>query len=345
MLRLSIFCLFLLLTISPAYAEGQANVFVYHRFGDSRYPSTNIPLETFADQLELLKRQNYTVLTLGEIVSRLGAGRALPRYCAAITVDDAYRSFLAGAMPLLRRYGYPATLFVSTDSVGGDEFLSWDELRSLSAQGIEIGNHTASHPYLLNRNREETDAAWFERIRLDIERASQALRRELGQEPRLFAYPYGEYTPEVVALISELGFAGATVQHSGVVSAMSNRFALPRFPMGGDYATLAEFSDKLSMRPLVVQVIDGQDPVVRGNNPPELVVDILSSEVDLTQVQCFVQGQQGCVMTADPAVPGRYRVRAQQPLDGRRSRYTITAPGSRGQGWFWFSQLWIFPQR
>jgi peptidoglycan/xylan/chitin deacetylase (PgdA/CDA1 family) len=260
-------------------------------------------------------------------------------------VDDAYRTFLTGAMPLLRRYGYPVTLFVSTDLVGGDDFLTWDELRSLPAQGVEIGNHSASHPYLLNRNRDETDEAWLERIRSDIQRASQALQRELGREPRLFAYPYGEYVPEIVELVRELDFAGATVQSSGVVSAAADLFKLPRFPMGGDYATLAGFSEKLAMQPLVVQVVDGDGPVVGIDNPPELVVDILNSEVDLTQLQCFVAGQRECSIVKDPLEPGRYRVRALQPLDGRRSRYTLTAPGSRGQGWFWFSQLWIFPQR
>ncbi len=345
MLRMLLLCLLLLLTVAQAYAEGQASVFVYHRFGDSRYPSTNISLDTFADQLELLRQKNYTVLPLGEITTRLREGRPLPPRCAAITVDDAYRTFLTGAMPLLRRYGYPATLFVSTDLVGGNDFLNWDDLRSLSAQGVEIGNHSASHPYLLNRNRGETDKAWLERIRLDIQRTSQALQRELGREPQLFAYPYGEYAPEIVEVVRELGFAGAAAQQSGVVSAAADLFMLPRFPMGGVYATLTGFREKLAMQPLVVQVVDGQGPVVRKDNPPELVVDILSSEVDLAQLQCFVPGQQGCSLVADPSVPGRYRVRAQQSLDGRRSKYTLTAPGSRGQGWFWFSQLWVFPQR
>jgi biofilm PGA synthesis lipoprotein PgaB len=345
MFRKYLTCLFLLLTVAPAFADGQANVFVYHRFGDSRYPSTNIPLETFAEQLELLRQQNYTVLPLGEIVTILREGRSLPLRCVAITVDDAYRTFLTGAMPLLRRYGYPATLFVSTDLIGADDFLTWDELRSLSSQGVEIGNHSASHPYLINRKQGETDEAWLERIRLDIRQGSQVLLRELGLNPRLFAYPYGEYVPKIVEVVRELGFAGAAAQYSGVVSAAVDLFILPRFPMGGDYATLAGFSEKLTMQPLVVQVVDGEGPVVGIDNPPELVVDILSSEADLTQLQCFVSGQQECSIVTDPSVPGRYRVRALHPLDGRRSRYTLTAPGSKGQGWFWFSQLWIFPQR
>ena len=70
----------------------------------------------------------------------------------AITVDDAFRSFLTGAVPLLREYGYPATLFVNSGEMDGPDYLSWEELRRLAQGGsIEIGNHSAAHGYLLDR--------------------------------------------------------------------------------------------------------------------------------------------------------------------------------------------------
>lgn len=334
----------LLTLVATSVFAGQANVFVYHRFGDARYPSTNIAVDVFAAQLELLRKQNYTVLPLSELVGRLKAGDPLPERCAALTVDDAYDTFLTGAMPLLRRYGYPASLFVSTDSVGGVGYLGWDELRALRDEGVEIGNHTASHPYLLNRQEGESEAVWKERIRGDIERASAALRRELGGMSPVFAYPYGEYSPEVAKLVAELGFPGAMAQRSGVISPSADRYALPRFPMGGEYATLAGFREKLAMRPLEVRVVEPRSPVVGASNPPELIVEILSEEADPRGLRCFVQGQEGAVVRADPRHPGRYRVRARQPLAGRRNHYTLTAPGKAG-GWFWFSQLWVFPQR
>ena len=113
-------------------SAGQANVFIYHRFGDSRYPSTNIAVSTFASQLRLLKDQHYTVLPLGEIVRRLRRGEPLPERCAALTVDDAFETFWTGAMPLLRKYGYPVTLFVATDTIGGSSYM---ELGATSDSG------------------------------------------------------------------------------------------------------------------------------------------------------------------------------------------------------------------
>ncbi len=215
-------------------SAGQANVFVYHRFGDSRYPSTNIAVATFASQLQLLKDQHYTVLPLGEIVRRLRQGESLPERCAALTVDDAFETFWTGARPLLRQYGFPVTLFVATNTVEGDSYMSWEQLRTLVAEGVEIGNHTASHPYLLDRKKGESRPAWQQRVRRQILEAQASIKKELGVTPTVFAYPYGEYDPAIEKIVSELGFAAAVGQQSGVIAPGEDMFALPRFPMGGD---------------------------------------------------------------------------------------------------------------
>jgi peptidoglycan/xylan/chitin deacetylase (PgdA/CDA1 family) len=339
-----IFLLLFLLPV-PTASAGQANVFVYHRFGDDRYPSTNIALETFAAQLHLLKEKNYVVLPLGEVVRRFTAGRELPEHCAVLTVDDAYATFLSGAMPLLRQYGYPATLFVNTGTVGGRGYLSWDQLRSLAAEGVEMGNHTVSHPYLLNRMAAESEERWRKRVRQEIAQAQERLEKELGEAPRLFAYPFGEYSPEVMEIVRGLGFLGAAAQQSGVICVGSDLFALPRFPMGGPYATYRGFLEKLTMRALPVEVISPAGPVVGDEDPPTLVVRIEGEGVDLSRLRCFVQQQAEGEITPDPEITGRFTIRATQALSGRRNKYTLTAPGNKGGEWFWFSQLWIYPSR
>ena len=327
-------------------AAGQANVFVYHRFGDRRYPSTNISLATFAAQLQLLKEEHYTVLPLGEIVRRLRRGEALPQRCAALTVDDAFKTFWTGAMPLLRKYGFPITLFVSTDAVDGDSYMSWRELRHLVAEGVEIGNHTAAHPYLLDRKKGESPAAWQLRVRRQIITAQRRIEKELGVTPKLFAYPYGEFDPAVEKIVAGLGFAGAVGQQSGVIAPGEDLYALPRFPMGGPYATSQGFRAKLHMKHLPVQVISPTSPVVRGTKPPELVVEIHATDnIDLHQLRCYVQGQGNALLQADPQFPGRYTIRALAPLQGRRNKYTLTAPGRQGHPWYWFSQPWFYPGR
>ncbi|BCR04744.1 polysaccharide deacetylase [Desulfuromonas versatilis] len=336
--------LLFLLTIPPSPARaGDVSVFVYHRFGESSLPSTNIDLETFSGQLEALRRGGFTVLPLGEVVRRLEGKDPLPERCAVLTVDDGYASFLTGAMPLLRRYGYPATLFVATDFVGHSGYLDWDQLRQLRAEGVEIGNHSSTHDHLVNRLPGEGEAEWHRRVRVDLETAQAELERHLGVRPELLAYPFGEYSPELIAVARELGFRGAAGQQSGVVSERAELFALPRFPMGGVYATLEGFQEKLAMRALPLRVVAPASPVIGRDNPPDLVVQIEAGAVRLEALRCFVPGQPNAEILPDPHIPGRVTIRAGQPLAGRRSKYTLTAPARQGPQWFWFSQLWINP--
>lgn len=324
-------------------ARQEAHAFIYHRFGDSRYPSTNIPLDQFEAQLRHLKATGSTVLPLGEVVRHLLAGIPLPPRTVTLTVDDAYTTFLDGAMPLLRRYGFPVTLFVSTDSVGRAGYLSWEQLRGLVAEGVEIGNHGASHVYLLDRRRGETSVAWQQRIKDDILRCQQALQRKLGIAPQLFAYPFGEYSRELQQIVREFGFVAAAGQQSGIIGEYADHFALPRFPMGGSYATVAEMKSKLALHPLPVRMIEPLETLLGDDNPPELVFEIVGDGIDVRQLRCFVNGQPTGIVRPDGQRPGRFRVRAAAPLAGRRDKYTLSAPGLQRGEWYWFTRLWVRP--
>ena len=113
-------------------------------------------------------------------------------------------------------------------------------------------------------------------------------------------------------------------------AAASDLMSLPRFPMGGPYATLKEFTQKVQMAPLVVLEEDPVEPVVTRNNPPLLTLKVDSPDADLGRVNCFVQGDNRCRIEAVDGQPGLYRVQAEKPLSGRRNKYTLTAPLSAG---------------
>lgn len=326
-------------------ARDEARVFIYHRFGDNRYPSTNIPLETFRAQLQWLQEQHRPVLALSEVLRRLRADEALPAGCVVLTVDDAYRSFLTGGWPLLKRFGFPVTLFVNTRSVGASSYLTWQELRDLAGAGVEIGNHSTTHDYLLERRPGEDAAAWSRRVGTDIAGASRVLAEQLGQPPTLFAYPFGEFSPELEKIVRELGFTAAVAQQSGVVYPGSDRYALPRFPMGGVYASLEGFQEKASMHALPVTVLAPASPVLEDPaEAPVLELKIDQREIRPGGLRCFVQGDNECRVTPLPDDPDGFRVTASKPLVGRRNKYTVTAPGKRG-GWYWFSQPWFQPRQ
>ncbi len=335
-----LFSVFIFFFLAVPAVAGQVNSFIYHRFDESRYPSTNISSAVFKQQLEYLKNQRIEVISLPEIAARLNAGRPLPQHAAALSVDDAYRSFYSVAMPLLREYRFPVTLFVNTDAVGTPGYLNWSELKALLHEGIVIGNHTASHAYLVEALPDETRDQWRERITGDILKAQDAFERHLGLRPTLFAYPYGEYSNEVEALVRELGFTAAFAQQSGVIHDRHAPFILPRFPMGGPFATLKGFVDKLHMGPLTVREQTPADPVLR-ENPPVLNIRLDPPYPASGRINCFVQGDNSCRVTEISGdEDGWYRVVAEKPLSGRRNKYTLTLQSGNGD-WLWFSQPWI----
>ncbi len=325
-----------------AAAAGQANVFVYHRFDDARFPSTNIPTRDFRAHLETIQRLNFTVLPLGEVVDRIKRGESLPQRCAVITIDDAYRSFATAGWPLLKSFGFPATLFVSADTVGEGEYLDWHELRALRGEGVEIGNHSASHAYLLDQMNDEN---WAARVLGDLSQAQQLFEKNLGFAPRLFAYPYGEFSPELVELVRQVGFDAAFGQQSGVLTSDQDLFSLPRFPTGGVYADPGEFQDKLLLKHLPVKVVTPKTPVIEDDNPPRLVFSLEDGPFDRRTLRCFVPGQPECQVRVVPGEENLYEIQPNRPLAGRRSKYTVTASERDGRTWYWYSQLWVLPRR
>ena len=83
-----------------AFAADYATVLMYHRFGEDKYPSTNIRIEQFKAHLDILDNGDYTIWPLGKIVDHLQQGLDLPDRTVAITIDDAYRSVFTEARPL-----------------------------------------------------------------------------------------------------------------------------------------------------------------------------------------------------------------------------------------------------
>lgn len=130
--------------------SGQITCFVYHRFGDNRYPSTNISVKDFRNHLTYLKNNEYHVVTLNEALELLINGKTIPEKTVALTIDDGYKSFLENGMPLLREFDYKATLFINTKQFGTGDFLSIQEIRQIIKEGIEVENHSHSHAHFVN---------------------------------------------------------------------------------------------------------------------------------------------------------------------------------------------------
>lgn len=225
-------------------------ILMYHRVAADGAEATarwRVHPDAFAAQVALLAERGYRGLHLEEWRSAVEQRRAPEGPAVLFTFDDAYTDFADTAWPVLRRHGFPATLFVVGGEVGGTN--RWDHdtgerldllgeraLRRLAAEGVELGAHSHAHPPLTGLEPAE--------VVQEAAASRTTLTRLLGRPPAAFAYPYGDVDGAVRHLVGACGFGfGVTVRadHAGVRDDMLD---LPRIEVeGGD--DLATFERKL----------------------------------------------------------------------------------------------------
>ena len=322
----------------------RAVILVYHHVDTTTPASTSVTPERFAGHLDLLAADGYRVVPLADVVEALRFGKPLPDRAVVLTFDDAWRSVYTEAFPMLRRRGWPFTVFVSTDAVDGrhGNTMSWDQLREIEAGGGTIGNHSRTHDHLVRRRDGETHEQWRRRVGDDILWARRRLEAELVAPLDVFAYPYGEFTVELEALVRELGLA-AVGQQSGPVGARTDPVRIPRFPVATGYDDRASLAQKLRTRALRVEVVAPRGRVLPAQGgPPALTLRVLSRGFALDALACFATGQGRAGVVRLDRQRREVRVRATAPLPAGRSKYTCTAPvAGRPGAYFWFSHPWL----
>lgn len=316
--------------------EKSAVVLLYHRFGETDLPSTNIRLEQFEAHIKLLTSGRYSVLSLPEVIDHLKNKTPFPPRSITITVDDAYKSVIAEGWPRLKAAGLPMTLFVSTDSVdqNSPNYMTWDDIRRLQAEGVTIGHHTASHLHMIHEGVEKSVA--------DIKRASERFEEELGGVPELFAYPYGEYDPELVSEVKAMGFDFAFGQYSGPAAFWSDPFALPRFPVNERFGDSDRFSLISQTLALPVEDVTPRNPVLQeGRNPPVFGFTVDRSVGGLSAMACY-PSHLGRGADLSILSENRVEVRFAPPFPGGRNRINCTLPAGGGR-WYWLGQFFYVP--
>ncbi len=316
-----------------------AVIIMYHRFGDTRYPSTNIRLEQFEQHLKYLQDNDFTVWPLSKILNYIAQAKSFPKKTVAITIDDAYHTTYTNAYPRLKAKEFPFTVFVNTRAVDtkSKNYMSWEEMHEMSLNGGEFANHSLTHAYL-TRDKSETKESWEKDIKGEIEGAQKRLQQKLGDstntQPKLFSYPFGEYNQELADLLKDLGYIGVT-QTSGAVDSQSDLRALPRFPMAEAFGDAKDFILKVNTLPLATKDISPIEPLVSSQNPPILEINLKHA---MKNFVCYkADGERINIKWLSET---KVQVQAKDPLEGPRDRYTCTAP-AKDEKWYWYSHLWI----
>jgi len=329
----------LLLFASVAVAAQHCVVLQYHHVSENTPGITSVTPDQFQQHLDYLNRNGFRVLPLTEVVSKLQTKHELPENCVALTIDDAFESAYLEAWPRARKYGYPLTVFVSTEGVdqGVGGYMSWDQMREMAADGVEFQNHSLSHAHLVRLQQGESMDDWEQRVASDILLAQNRIQQELGSTPTLFAYPYGEYTLLLRQLVRSMGLVGFG-QQSGPAWSDGNFGSLPRFPMNTLYASMRTFPTKVRTLPLPILSAEPQEPVLEDDQwQPVLELVFDSTVKNPERLTCFVNGSPDVVYHWDL---NKVEVSPKGVLQVGRNRYNCTLPGPDGR-YHWYSHNWL----
>ena len=193
----------------------------YHRIGsfrDDHVPT--VSAQAFERQLMFLKRRHCRVLSLDGLVNYLDHAQRIPRNSVVITFDDGYEETGTIAWPILKRFGFPATVFVTPSEVGQAGFATWAQVAGMAQDGVTIGSHTMNHSYLPLVD----DTCLYE----ELVASKREIETHIGREVRFISYPVGGFTPQVQALAKQAGYLGACTTNRGSSRRTMDRYALRR---------------------------------------------------------------------------------------------------------------------
>ena len=333
--QLSIFTLFFIIISSAVQANNIKNsavVFMYHKFGISKYPTTNITLDQFDKHLEEFAKPKYKVMSLDYILDTIITDGDLPNNTIGISVDDADRSFLTAAWPKFKEKGFPVTLFVSTSTIveNNKNYLNWNEIRQLKAEGVVIGAHSHTHEHLADYTLEE--------LQKEIEKSNRIFLKEIGEMPNLYAYPYGETDEQIFDLLEKYKYKSAFGQHSGVINETSNFYYLPRFSLNERYGEIDRVKFAANVKGLGVYDFIPTNPHIT-ENPPYIGFSLLDHLL-AKNLECFVFDSDGQVENELFKFNERIEIRLLRKLNKGRSRLNCTARDEKNN-WRWFGHQFL----
>ena len=251
---------------------------MYHRFNENKYPSTNIKMDVFNEQMISIKKLGYNFSNPKLFIDEFDKPKEKKQIL--ITIDDGFKSFYNEAWPYLKKNKIPFILFVSTEPVGKNGYMTWDEIKEIDQSEIgHIGHHSHTHEYLIDMTEKE--------FVHDIEKATKIFKRELGYVPSIFSYPFGEYSLYMKKYISK-NFKLAFGQHSGIIDINKDKYELPRFPINEKYGELKRFNSLINYNPLEYKSLKPEEKKLNNeNNPPQLLVEFFEEQKNIKNINCY----------------------------------------------------------
>ena len=308
-----------------------ASVIMYHRFGEKKYPSTNIKIKQFLLHVNELIKPKYNVINIKDGLKAIENIKLIKDRSVIITIDDAYSSVFKYAWPILKKHNLPFTLFVSTDVIDNKTpgYMSWEEIRVLRDNGVTIGSQSKSHPHMYDLNQNE--------LIYELSKSNARFVKEIGSKPEIFAYPYGEYNLNVLEEVKAHGFIAAFGQHSGIAHLSLGLFELPRFAMNETYGNMERFKLAVNALPIPISDLFPKDPMI-SINPPYYGFTLSSEIKPQNRIRCFAN--KNIKSETKRLGKNRIEIRLASPFPTGRGRINCTM-AANGDRWRWLGRQFI----
>jgi len=331
------------------FSSVAAVILQYHHVSNSTPKSTSISPEQFEVHLKYLQEHSFNVVPLSQIINKIKHQKPLKDKTVAITFDDAYSDVLAQAKPLLDRFNYPFTIFVNpaiinqNDTNKQSHYLSWEQLKKLADEGVIIANHGYQHNSLARITGEVTSKQWFVQQSELLLQSERIIEEKTGQSWRYFAYPYGEYSPEIQDWIKENNFI-AFSQQSGAVGLHTDLTSVPRFPASMPYDKISGLRDKLNSLAFNIQLRGAQaETIFQHKQTSNITFTVETNDFYKSGLNCYISGlgKQKIKWQGDNS----FTINFSGDLPSGRVRCNCTAASISKPGrYYWYSKPWFILQ-
>jgi len=188
--------------VSPLSGVLKTPILMYHQIRVKNNDYYSVSPEMFTQQMQWLKDNDYQVVSYSEFYLALTSSSTLPEKSVVISFDDGYRNQFTAAYPILKQFGYPAIFFPYTRDINNKRgFMTWEMLRELAGNGMEIGSHTVTHRRMDKLNERD--------LNFEINESKAVLEENLHEPVLYFCYPYGIFTESVGEAVAKAGYLSA----------------------------------------------------------------------------------------------------------------------------------------
>jgi peptidoglycan/xylan/chitin deacetylase (PgdA/CDA1 family) len=210
--------------------NAQVVVICYHRLEGRVGGALSIEPELFEKHMQELKDRNIAVISMQDFMAWRAGKKSIPSKSAIITIDDGYMSGSEVGVPILKKYGYPATFFIYTEYVNkGGKSMTWQQLGELRDQGFEIGSHTVSHLDLRRKPAKTTFPDYDSWLKNELDTSKRILEEQLGIRVATIAYPFGLHNAKVQEGVRAAGYELAFTTYGQRIGISAAPFTIGRY--------------------------------------------------------------------------------------------------------------------